>query len=866
MTGRIADRFEMIEKLGEGGMGVVWKARDTRLDRFVALKLLPPEKTSEPECKRRFVQEAKAASALNHPNIITIHDIDHADGADFIAMEIVSGKSLEQLIPRKGLRLREALKYAIQIADALAAAHAAGIVHRDLKPSNVMVTEKGLVKVLDFGLAKLTDQVGGGELARTQTIVSSPETGEGMIVGTVAYMSPEQAQGIKVDARSDIFSFGALFYEMLSGRRAFQSETKMSTLAAILNREPEPIDRIAKDIPREVSRILQRCLRKEPARRAQSMLDLKLALEEIREEAESDTVSATPAAAQTTRRKIWLPALLALVAVSAGAGWFVRGNRTAQKALEAVPLTAYPGYERQSSFSPDGRQVAFNWDGEKQDNYDIYIKLIGSSGRPLRLTTDPAEDEAPAWSPDGALIAFLRHGSGKTRIMLIPALGGAEREVAELLDSTSATFPSAQSASWSPDSRWLAVTGKDAVDKPSAVWLVSTESGEKRQLTRPPTSNLGDYYAALSPDGRTLAFVRGSGFQSGDLYVLPLAGNLDANGEPRRLTKDNGNIVGTAWTADGREIVFSSNRALWRVAASGTGESRILTGGEFPSLSRQGSRLVYSQSITDSNIWRVNLSKPRDPPSQWIASTQYEASPQYSPNGKRITFESGSSGNIGIWVCDADGSNPAQLVAMGVSGSPRWSPDGQRIAFDSNASGIWQIYTVNAGGGRTQRMTKSAANDVRPSWSQDGQWIYFASNRSGAYQVWKMPAAGGEPSQVTRLGGTTAFESKDGKTIYYVKDVPGESPLWKVSVAGGEETQVLESVLNSLFVPTQNGIYFVSRQRLEYFDFSAGISRPISTIEKPTFPGLTISPDSHWLLYPQVDLHGSDLWLVDNFR
>ena len=274
--------YEVLEKLGEGGMGVVWKARDTRLDRFVALKVLPAEKMGEPERERRFVQEARAASALNHPNIITIYDIDRADDASFIAMEFVHGKALDQLIPRKGLRLNEALKYATQIADALSAAHAAGIVHRDLKPGNVMVNENGNVKVLDFGLAKLTEQGAGGEFTRTETIAQSAKTEEGKIVGTVSYMSPEQAEGKKVDARSDIFAFGALLYEMLTGRRAFQGDSKLSTLAAILNNEPEPVEQVVSGIPREVTRIVQRCLRKDPQRRAQGMADVKLALEELR--------------------------------------------------------------------------------------------------------------------------------------------------------------------------------------------------------------------------------------------------------------------------------------------------------------------------------------------------------------------------------------------------------------------------------------------------------------------------------------------------------------------------------------------------------------------------------------------------------
>jgi eukaryotic-like serine/threonine-protein kinase len=290
MVGRTISHYEVIEKLGEGGMGVVYKARDTHLDRFVAIKVLPPQKIADAERKRRFVQEAKSASALNHPNIITIHDIASDDGLDFIAMEYVPGKALNQLITRKGLPLAETLRYAIQIADALATAHAAGIIHRDIKPGNVMVTgapeRSGFVKVLDFGLAKLTDKgdSNDGEFTASMRQDDTPASGEGSIVGTVSYMSPEQAEGRKVDARSDIFSFGALLYEMVTGRRAFQGDSRLSTLSAILREEPKPASEVVEGLPREMERIITRCLRKSPERRFQAMPDLRVALEELKEE------------------------------------------------------------------------------------------------------------------------------------------------------------------------------------------------------------------------------------------------------------------------------------------------------------------------------------------------------------------------------------------------------------------------------------------------------------------------------------------------------------------------------------------------------------------------------------------------------
>ena len=266
-------------------MGEVYRAIQSSLGRQVAIKVLPAEKVADPERKQRFVQEAKAASSLNHPNIITIYDIGQTEGVDFISMECVSGKTLDQLIPRHGMRLNDALKCAVQIADALARAHSAGIVHRDLKPGNIMVNEHGLVKVLDFGLAKLTEPAPASEDEATRTL--RPTTEEGKIVGTVAYMSPEQAEGKKVDARSDIFSFGSVLYEMVTGEKAFHGDTKASTLAAILKDNPRPASQLVDGLPREVERLISRCLRKEVNQRSQHMDDVKLALEELKEESDS---------------------------------------------------------------------------------------------------------------------------------------------------------------------------------------------------------------------------------------------------------------------------------------------------------------------------------------------------------------------------------------------------------------------------------------------------------------------------------------------------------------------------------------------------------------------------------------------------
>jgi Tol biopolymer transport system component len=431
--------------------------------------------------------------------------------------------------------------------------------------------------------------------------------------------------------------------------------------------------------------------------------------------------------------------MTALVVVAiAVAVWLFRGTaRRPAAAPEVVPLTSYAGLERSPSFSPDGNQVAFSWNGEKQDNFDIYVKLIGSA-TPLRLTTDPADDICPAFSPDGRSIGFVRVSKERATFMVIPAIGGPERVVADV------TFPDFWALaffSWFPDGKWI-VTGGLA--------LISTETGETRSLTSPPTKSLPDTDPAVSPDGRTVAFGRWAGLM-GSIYLLDLTEDLKPKGEPRRLTSLKSGLWGLAWTPDGREIIFSSGNiadmSLWKVPASGAGEPEQLpfTGeGICPTISRSGNRLAYQRAVCDTKIWRLSLSDPgvaAGAPSRFIASTRAEESPQYSPDGKRIAFQSERSGPLGIWVSDADGSNAVELFSRSgkVCGNPRWSPDGQRIAFDFNPEGNFDIYVIRASGGKPIPLTTDPAHDDTPSWSRDGNWIYFASNRTGRWEAWKVP-------------------------------------------------------------------------------------------------------------------------------
>jgi eukaryotic-like serine/threonine-protein kinase len=886
VIGQTISHYRIVEKLGGGGMGVVYKAEDVKLGRFVALKFLPDEVAKDPQALARFQREAKAASALNHPNICTIHEIDEQNGQAFIVMEYVSGKTLDQLIGRRGLRLNQALKYAVQIAGPLAKAHAAGIIHRDLKPSNIMVTGNDLVKVLDFGLAKIAETT-TSEFAETAS-VRSPQcanTRQGTIVGTTPYMSPEQAEGKEVDARSDIFSFGSLLHEMLTGERAFCGDSTLSTLSAILKDDPTPVSRIRHEVPRDLEKIVSRCLRKDPDRRFQHMDDLKVALLDLKEESDSGKLSGIIDGTPTTRRrKRWLSWATSLVILflSAAAVWwrFLRPEET-NRGLSSriVPLTSYLGDECCPSFSPDANQVAFVWNGPKRDNDDIYIKLIGTENA-VRLTNDPAPDGSPAWSPDGRYIAFLRALSRSTGgVFLVPAIGGPERKLTEIYHSpnTWLSNPNEAGLSWYPDGKWLAMPDQ------GSIWLFSVDTGEKRRVTYPPAGDSDDT-PAFSPDGKHLVFSRNFARFLSDIYLSTLSNDLSPKGEPKQLTFKRRLSKWAVWSADGREIIGTSGIVpnlgsfeLWRMSVAEGGPPQTLLGTSISGLtlaiSHRGDRLAYTRLLEDTNIWRLEMPGPNrkaTQPLNLISSTYRDEAPQYSPDGKKIVFTSARSGHLEVWVCESDGSNAVQLTSLGAAGSPRWSPEGQRIVFDSNIEGQFELYSIDASGGNPRRMTHGSGDDAVASWSRDGRSIYFVSNRTKEWQIWKIPANGGEPVQVTKHGGYVAFESLDGKFVYFSKGLLVTS-LWRVPVVGGEETKIVDSVMGQAFALGKKGIYFVApnpdgSSAVQFQSFATGKVTTIALIQRSVEFGLSVSPDEQFILYTQVDQGGTDLMLVENFR
>jgi Tol biopolymer transport system component len=879
LVGRQIGAYEILSRLGAGGMGEVYRARDPRLRRDVAIKVLPQVFMADPERRARFEREAHLLAALNHPNIGSIYGVEDAGGVRSLVLELVEGPTLADRLAAGPLPLEEALGLARQIAAALEAAHEKGIVHRDLKPANIKITPSGTVKVLDFGIAKMG--LGGG--AQPDLSAWLGKTRNGLVLGTAAYMSPDQARGAAVDERTDIWAFGCVLYEMLAGRQAFSGGTVSDTIAAVLVREPD-WTLLPAATPASVRRLLRRCLEKETARRLAAIGDAGVDLDD------AVAVSTRQWPRVPARSVRWLIGLTAAVAAASLAVVWLRpsqwwtGGRAAQAAvLKVVPLTTYPGVERNPSLSPDGSRVAFSWNGPAQQNFDIYTKAIGSE-RSVRLTTDPAEDAAPAWSPDGRWIAFQRSvGAGSFSVLLIPALGGPEQKLADVsISADPRSWLRGPYLSWLPDSQFLVISDTPR-QGPVALFLLSILTGERKQLTFPSAAVVGDACPAVSPDGKALAFCRSTAPGVVEVYVVALGRDLAAHGEVRQLTFDHKMIHGIAWTSDSRTLILASDRAgrpaLWRMpldAAAG-GLARLDVGGgsiAWPAVSRQGGRLAFSQSVGgEASIWRVRVPSPNQPveqPLHLIASTTAEFAPQYSPDGGKIAFESHRGGALEIWVCDSQGENCMQLTSMGspYTGLPSWSPDGRRIAFYSRVEGRSQIFVIGAGGGATRRLTLDESDNMFPRWSRDGQWIYYGSNRTGTNQVWRIPSHGGTPVQVTRNGGYASSESPDGKMLYYTRDL-SDVRLWKMPIAGGEETQVLESVILHNYAVADDGVYFIAKTAdglaIQFLNVQTNTVRTLAPV-RPGYVGFSVSPDRKWILYTEFNPLGSDLALVDHFR
>jgi Tol biopolymer transport system component len=722
---QVGDRlgpYLLVELLGKGGMGRVYAAEDSKLGRRVALKVLPPEAASE-ERRLRFEREAKSVAALNHPNIVHLYSFEEEDGIFFLTMELVTGVTLSEKIPEGGFPLKKFFQTAIPIADALATAHERGVVHRDLKPGNVMIGDDGRVKVLDFGLAKLeSDGVPPGEISTTQ---------EGHVLGTVSHMSPEQAEGRSVDHRTDIFSLGIILYEMCTGRLPFTGGTPAAVLSSIIKDTPTAVTDINPRLPRDLGRVIKRCLSKDPERRYQTAVDVRTELEELEYELDSRKLFQGTLSRETSSGRLWVIAALSIAAVG-GILWLVLGRRAASVDISTgnfSQLTTDPGVELFPTLSPDGGFLAYS-SRYLDEDWDIYLLRAGGQ-RAINLTEDsPADDVQPAFSPDGRQIAF-RSSREDGGLFVMGSTGESARRLT--------TF--GWNPAWAPDGKKLVFAAepisRNPFDRPtkSALWTVDVASGELTRISE------GDaVQPSWSPgEGRIAYWGLVEGGAQRDLFTIPATG-----GEPTSVTDDAAVDWSPVWSPDGKYLYFSSDRGgsmnLWRIPmdersgkAQGPPEPvrAPATFVAHVSFSRDGRRLVYASTLTAQSTEAFEFDPEAGTAGRALPLDRVVSivNPRISPDGEWIL--GGRDSQEDIVLVRSDGSD-LRLVTDDPHRDrvPRWSPDGSRIAFYSNRSGKYEIWSVKPDGSDLKRLTDLPERPTRyPIWSPDGKRLLFSSPR-----------------------------------------------------------------------------------------------------------------------------------------
>jgi len=769
--------YEILSLLGVGGMGEVYRARDSRLGRTVALKVLPHDVAADPARRQRFEQEARAASALNHPNILSVFDTGECESLVYIVSELIEGESLRDTLKRGALSPNKVIETGAQVADALAAAHAAGIVHRDLKPENIMFTRDGRAKVLDFGLAK---QIANASLAADETAIMTRTT-PGAVLGTAAYMSPEQVRGAPVDQCSDLFSLGSVLYECLAGSGPFERDTAVEAMTAILREDPPELPEA---VPPALRQIVAHCMEKEPERRFHSARDLAFALRTVGVSSRSsgvtqklDAVSAPP----PERRWIWpsVSAVLALLLAVVAVPHFLELEPIDLAEYRFTPFATEPEVESAGVWSPDGTSIAYlkTVNGIQQ----LMVRALDAPA-PLQLTHAEAGIAQAFWAPDASLLYYLSQEVGGVLYAISPAGGQATRILSDL-----------RAAALSPDGKTLAFWRVTiSSDKPrGSVWISSPPGAAPHEYQPAPFAIKGATPGNIlyfSPDGSSiLLFARMSGTH---MWLLPFPA-----GQPRNLLAglDLGIAPTASWLPDSRHAVLSFapglsvQPALWLVDVKRE-HIRKLTAGTLghaqPSVSPDGRRMVFTSLEEDYNL--VELPIDGSPPRTLLANSRNEMSPSWTPEGDQIVYSTDRSGSREIWIHNlrAGLDRPAVTQANFPQGNsfgfvdPVFSSDGSRFAFARHANNeqvtVWVAPTV---GGSPIRLTREPM--VAPAWSPDGNWVVALTNATHPSQpaivgvgadmsphlIPNGPSCAGPPDW-SPTGDWIACETKDGIALF----------------------------------------------------------------------------------------------------
>jgi Tol biopolymer transport system component len=858
--------YEIVALVGAGGMGEVYRARDTRLGRDVAIKVLPRALANDADRLRRFEQEARTIAALNHPNIVGIHDIGAHDGAPFLVSEFLEGQTLREKLVSGPLPVRRAIDYALGIAEGLAAAHEKGIVHRDLKPENVFVTRDGRIKVLDFGLAKLVRPAGNHDAASTLT---SPATSPGMVMGTVGYMSPEQVRGGSSDPRSDIFSFGTVLYEMLTGERAFKRETSAETMTAILREEPQALNDTGWQGPLEVQRILARCLEKNVARRFQSSSDLAFAIESLSRTPSG--ASAAKGALQPTTKREWIPwvivAALSMVAAVCAVWGIARPAAAPANPLEKAHFTRVTDLESvAAAISPDGRFVAFVSDHDGP--FDVWLTQV-DTGRVINLTKGragplPAPLRSVGFSGDGSEI-WLGSGDVGMRLRLLPLTGGTPRN---FLGEEAANL------AWSPDGERIVYHTFSSGDP----MFVADRNGENARRIFGDQPGIHNHFPTWSPDGRWIYFVHGTpATKQMDLWRIDPAGR-----SPERLTQRNTDIAYP--TPSGKNTVFyvahdsdGSGPWLWAFDLKRRDSRRASVGLEqYTSVqaSADGRKLVATISNPVVDLWSIpilnRLAEEHDVKAFTVPNVRALA-PRFG--GSSLFYLSSLGTGDGLWrFRDGQTSEIWKGADGALLETPAVSSDGRRVAIVLQRNGKRQLHVLSSDGAELQPIAEGIDVQGSSCWSPDGKWILTGGNSVTGPGLFKIPVNGGSPIRLIAGPALNPVWSPDGSLIVYAgTNVRTFAPLLAIR-PDGTSVKLPEITLRRLgervrFLPDSKSlIYMQGLQESQDFwllDLASMRSRPLTRLQnRAAMRTFDVTSDGKQIVFDRLN-ENSQVVMID---